>query len=80
MVKIAQDNKDNEDFETVTPLMKKKNPTGLEIDWPCSPRKESDKIWKQFKDACNHYFDRLHAEKISQQGSDGPFRSERGFA
>jgi len=24
------------------------------------PRKYSDKIWKQFKDACNFYFDRLH--------------------
>ena len=27
------------------------------------PRKYSDKIWKEFKDACNHYFDRLHALK-----------------
>ena len=27
------------------------------------PRKESDKIWKEFKDACNHYFDRLHSQK-----------------
>ena len=27
------------------------------------PRKDSDKIWKQFKDACNHYFDRIHAKK-----------------
>lgn len=61
LVKIAQDNKDNEDFETVTPLMKK-----IQQDWKSIghvPRKESDKIWKQFKDACNHYFDRLHAEK-----------------
>ena len=24
------------------------------------PRKYSDKLWKEFKDACNHYFDRLH--------------------
>jgi len=24
------------------------------------PRKYSDKIWKSFKDACNHYFDRMH--------------------
>ena len=27
------------------------------------PRKDSDKIWKQFKAACNHYFDRIHAER-----------------
>ena len=24
------------------------------------PRKYSDKLWKEFKDACNYYFDRLH--------------------
>lgn len=24
------------------------------------PRKFSDDIWKRFKNACNHYFDRLH--------------------
>ena len=27
------------------------------------PRKYSDKIWKEFKNSCNHYFDRLHALK-----------------
>ena len=27
------------------------------------PRKDSDKIWKQFKAACNHYFDKIHAKK-----------------
>jgi hypothetical protein len=27
------------------------------------PRKYSDKIWNDFKNACNHYFDRLHAKK-----------------
>lgn len=27
------------------------------------PRRESDKIWKEFKDACNYYFDRLHQER-----------------
>ncbi|WP_439644788.1 DUF349 domain-containing protein [Jejuia pallidilutea] len=27
------------------------------------PRKDSDKIWKQFKTACNFYFDRLHAKR-----------------
>ena len=27
------------------------------------PRKDSDKIWKQFKTACNHFFDKLHASK-----------------
>ena len=27
------------------------------------PRKDSDKIWKEFKAVCNHYFDRLHSQK-----------------
>lgn len=61
LVKIAEDNKDSEDFETVTPLMKK-----IQSDWKKIghvPRKDSDKIWKRFKDACNHYFDCLHAER-----------------
>lgn len=31
------------------------------------PRKYSDKIWKEFKAACNHYFDRLHAQKNEAQ-------------
>jgi hypothetical protein len=26
-------------------------------------RKHSDKIWKEFKDACNHYFDKLKEQK-----------------
>ena len=30
------------------------------------PRRDSDKIWKQFKEACNHYFDRMHASKKSE--------------
>lgn len=61
LIKIAEENKDSEDFEVVTPLMKK-----IQSDWKSIghvPRKESDKIWKKFKEACNHYFDRVHAER-----------------
>ncbi|MDX1462449.1 MAG: DUF349 domain-containing protein [Marinirhabdus sp.] len=61
LVQIAEENKDSDDFETVTPLMKK-----IQQDWKKIghvPRKDSDKIWKQFKGACNHYFDRIHAKK-----------------
>ncbi len=61
LIKIAEDNKDSEDFDTVTPLMKK-----IQADWKkigFVPRKHSDKIWKDFKAACNHYFDRFHAHK-----------------
>lgn len=61
LIRIAQENKDSDDFEVVTPLMKK-----VQEDWKHIghvPHKESDKIWKEFKKACNHYFDRLHAER-----------------
>ncbi len=61
LIKIADENKDSDDFEVVTPLMKK-----IQNDWKKIghvPRKDSDKIWKQFKDSCNYYFDRLHSQK-----------------
>lgn len=61
LIKVAEDNKDNDDFETTTALMKK-----IQSDWKKIghvPRKDSDKIWKQFKDACNAYFDRFHEAK-----------------
>ncbi|MCZ6594425.1 MAG: DUF349 domain-containing protein [Bacteroidetes bacterium] len=61
LIEVAEENKDNEDFEVVTPLMKK-----IQSDWKAIghvPRKESDKVWKQFKNACNHYFDRVHVER-----------------
>lgn len=61
LIKIAEDNKDSEDFETVTPLMKK-----IQNDWKHIghvPRKDSDKIWKRFKAACNYYFDKVNAER-----------------
>ncbi|WP_282124024.1 DUF349 domain-containing protein [Algibacter mikhailovii] len=61
LIKIADDNKNSDDFEIVTPLMKK-----IQSDWKKIghvPRKDSDKIWKQFKAACNSYFDRIHAKR-----------------
>ena len=64
LIKIAEDNKDSKDFETVTPLMKK-----IQADWKTIghvPRKDSDKIWNQFKAACNHYFDQVHAERKAE--------------
>ncbi len=61
LIKIAEDNKDNDDFEVTTSLMKK-----IQSDWKKIghvPRRDSDKIWKRFKAACNHYFDKLHATR-----------------
>lgn len=61
LIKLAQENKDSEDFKKTTPLMKK-----IQEDWKKIghvPRKDSDKIWKEFKAACNHYFDKFHSQK-----------------
>jgi len=58
LIQVAEDNKDNEDLKATMPLMKK-----IQTDWKKVghvPRKDSDKVWKQFKAACNHFFDRLH--------------------
>lgn len=58
LVEQAESLKDSEDWEAVTPVMKK-----IQVDWKSIghvPKKYSDEIWKRFKDACNHYFDRLH--------------------
>ncbi len=58
LVEKAESLKDSEDFNAVTPVMKQ-----IQEDWKKIghvPRKYSDKIWADFKNACNHYFDRLH--------------------
>ncbi|RCW92226.1 DUF349 domain-containing protein [Winogradskyella arenosi] len=61
LIEIAETHKDSDDFAKVTPLMKK-----IQNEWKTIghvPRRDSDKVWKQFKKACNHYFDRMHAER-----------------
>ena len=61
LIKIAEANQDSTDFETTSALMKK-----IQSDWKKIghvPRRDSDKIWKQFKGACNAYFDKLHKSK-----------------
>lgn len=61
LIEQAESLKDSEDWEMTTEVMKK-----IQSDWKKIghvPRKYSDKIWKQFKTACNHYFDRFHTYK-----------------
>ncbi|WP_420323034.1 DUF349 domain-containing protein [Flagellimonas sp.] len=62
---LAVSLKDSEDWEMATPEMKR-----IQSEWKKIghvPRKYSDKIWNEFKEACNHYFDRLHSEKNESQ-------------
>lgn len=61
LIELAESLKDSEDWELATDTMKK-----VQSDWKKIghvPRKFSDDIWKRFKAACNHYFDRLHKQK-----------------
>ena len=57
LVAQAQALQDSDDFETTTNTMKR-----IQDEWKQIghvPRKSSDKVWGEFKTACNHYFDRL---------------------
>ncbi len=63
LLQRALELKDSEDWDSATPEMKRIQQEWKEVGHV--PRKYSDKIWKQFKQACNHYFDRLHARKNS---------------
>ena len=61
LLSLALSLKDSEDWEATTSEMKR-----IQSEWKKIghvPRRYSDKIWKEFKNACNHYFDRLHAVK-----------------
>ncbi|MFC4098002.1 DUF349 domain-containing protein [Euzebyella saccharophila] len=61
LLDLAVSLKDSEDWDSTTQEMKR-----IQSEWKKIghvPRKYSDKIWKEFKNACNHYFDRLHALK-----------------
>ena len=61
LVEIAEQNKDNEDQETTLALMK-----NIQNKWKTIghiPRKDSDKLWKRFRGACNAFFDRYHEQK-----------------
>ncbi len=61
LVAKAKALQESEDFAATTPLMKQ-----IQEDWKKVghvPRKYSDKIWGEFKEACNHYFDKLKAQK-----------------
>jgi hypothetical protein len=61
LVAKAQELQESTDYAATTPIMKK-----IQDEWKQIghvPRKYSDKIWKEFKDACNHYFNKLKEQK-----------------
>ncbi len=61
LIEQAEAIKNSEDWDTATEIMKK-----IQMEWKKIghvPQKYSDKLWKEFKDACNHYFDRFHQQQ-----------------
>lgn len=61
LIEFAESIKDSDDWEMATNAFKK-----IQADWKKIghvPRKFSDDIWKRFKAACNHYFNRFHQQK-----------------
>lgn len=61
LLELANSLKDSEDWDMATAEMKR-----VQSEWKKIghvPRKYSDSIWSDFKNACNHYFKRLHASK-----------------
>ncbi|MCV9929198.1 DUF349 domain-containing protein [Flavobacterium sp. LS1R49] len=68
LVAKAKELQESTDYESTTPVMKK-----IQEEWKQIghvPRKYSDKIWKEFKDACNSYFDKLKEHKNEENGDE----------
>lgn len=61
LVEKAKELQNSEDFAATTPIMKQ-----IQDEWKQIghvPKKYSDKLWKEFKTACNHYFDKLKEQR-----------------
>ena len=78
LVEKAKSLKESNDFAATTPVMKK-----IQDDWKKIghvPRKYSDSIWKDFKDACNAYFDRMHEAKNAESSEEvEAFEKKKAF-
>ena len=67
LIQTAKDNMDSEDWDTVLPLFKK-----LQQEWKNIghvPRSQANKIWDDFREACNHFFDKFR-EKNNTEGDN----------
>lgn len=68
LVAKAKELQESTDFAAATPIMKQ-----IQEEWKQIghvPRKHSDKIWQEFKNACNHYFDKLKEQKNEENGEE----------
>ena len=78
LVAKAQELKDSEDFAATTPVMKQ-----IQEEWKKIghvPRKYSDKIWAEFKAACNAYFDNLKEHKSEDNAEEvAAFENKKAY-
>jgi hypothetical protein len=68
LVAKAKELQESTDFAVTTPIMKKIQEEWRQIGHV--PRKYSDKIWAEFKEACNHYFDKLKEQKNEENSEE----------
>ena len=68
LVAKAKELQESTDFYATTPIMKQ-----IQEEWKQIghvPRKFSDKIWLEFRAACNHYFDNLKEQKKEENAEE----------
>ncbi|HEX9979252.1 MAG TPA: DUF349 domain-containing protein [Flavobacterium sp.] len=68
LVDRANELKDSSDYAATTPIMKQ-----IQEEWKQVghvPRKFSDKLWKEFKAACNHYFEQMKENRTEETSEE----------
>jgi Domain of Unknown Function (DUF349) len=68
LVAKAKELQESTDFAASTPIMKQ-----IQEEWKTIghvPRKFSDKLWTDFRAACNHYFEQLKAQKNEENAEE----------
>jgi hypothetical protein len=78
LVTKAKELQESEDFATTTPIMKQ-----IQEEWKQIghvPRKYSDKIWNEFKEACNHYFAKLKEQRNEENSEEmAAFENKKAY-
>lgn len=65
LIELANSWKDSDDFGAAASALKK-----AQADWKRTgyvPKKEGDKLWEEFRGACNHFFDRMNGERKARE-------------
>jgi len=78
LVAKAKELQESEDFATTTPIMKQ-----IQEEWKQIghvPRKYSDKIWNEFKEACNHYFAKVKEQRNEENSEEiAAFENKKAY-